>query len=69
MATSVYAEASSQGHETPRLLTRYLDRIGKERLLTPREERELSRRTRAGDERARKKLIQKNLRLVVSVAK
>jgi RNA polymerase primary sigma factor len=69
VATSVYAEDSSQEHETPKLLAGYLDRIGKEKLLTHREEKELSRRARAGDERARKKLIQKNLRLVVSVAK
>jgi RNA polymerase primary sigma factor len=69
MATSIYAEDSSQEHESPKLLAGYLDRIGKEKLLTHREEKELSRRARAGDERARKKLIQKNLRLVVSVAK
>src|SRR5918997_1154257 len=69
MATSVHAEASSQEHETPELLAGYLDRIGKERLLTLREEKKLSRRARAGDERARQRLIEKNLRLVVSVAK
>jgi RNA polymerase primary sigma factor len=71
MATSEYAEVSysEQEHETPKLLAGYLDRIGKEKLLTHREEKKLSRRARAGDERARKKLIQKNLRLVVSVAK
>jgi RNA polymerase primary sigma factor len=69
MATSVYAEASSHEHETPKLLAGYLDRIGKEKLLTHREEKDLSRRANAGDERARKKLIEKNLRLVVSVAK
>jgi RNA polymerase primary sigma factor len=69
MATSVHAEASSQEHETPKLLAGYLDRIGKEKLLTPREEKKLSRRARAGDERARQRLIEKNLRLVVSVAK
>jgi RNA polymerase primary sigma factor len=69
MRNSVYAVTSSQEHETPNLLAGYLDRIGKERLLTHREERRLSRRARAGDERARKKLIEKNLRLVVSVAK
>jgi RNA polymerase primary sigma factor len=69
MATSVYAEASSQVRETPKLLAGYLDRIGKERLLTHREEKKLSSRARAGDERAREKLIEKNLRLVVSVAK
>jgi RNA polymerase primary sigma factor len=71
MATSVYTEASSQeqGYETPELLASYLDRIGKEQLLTHREEKVLSRRAKAGDERARKRLIEKNLRLVVSVAK
>jgi RNA polymerase primary sigma factor len=69
METSASAEASSQERETPKLLAGYLDRIGKERLLTHREEKRLSRRGRAGDEHARKRLIQKNLRLVVSVAK
>jgi RNA polymerase primary sigma factor len=37
--------------------------------LTHREEVALSRRAKAGDERARQKLIEKNLKLVVSVAK
>src|ERR671911_1952717 len=71
MSTSVYAKASSQEqeYEAPILLAGYLDRIGKETLLTLREERELSRRARAGDERARGKLIEKNLRLVVFLAK
>jgi RNA polymerase primary sigma factor len=71
MASSVHAGASSheQGYETPELLAGYLDRIGKERLPTPREERELSRRANAGDKKARQRLIEKNLRLVVSVAK
>src|SRR5918997_6609833 len=71
MATSVHTEASfqEQGYETSDLLASYLDRIGKEHLLTHREEIELSSRARTGDGRARKKLIRKNLRLVVSVAK
>jgi RNA polymerase primary sigma factor len=56
-------------YETPPLLEGYLDRIGKEKLLTHRQETDLSRRTKAGDERARKSLIERNLRLVVSVAK
>ncbi len=54
---------------TPELLSGYLDRIGKERLLTRRQELELSRRARAGQEDARRELIEKNLRLVVSVVK
>ena len=71
MRTTVYTKAPSQEqeHETPQLLSGYLDRIGKWKLLTDREEIELSRRAKAGDERARKKLVEKNLRLVVSVAK
>ena len=58
-----------EGQETPELLAGYLDRIGKGRLLTHREEMELSRRARAGDGRARRKLIERNLKLVVSIAK
>jgi RNA polymerase primary sigma factor len=53
----------------PELLVGYLARIGQGKLLTPREEISLSRRARAGDQRARKKLVERNLRLVVSVAK
>src|SRR5215203_4764177 len=71
MGTTVYTKAPSQKQEQeiPQLLSGYLDRIGKWKLLTHREEIDLSRRAKAGDERARKKLVEKNLRLVVSVAK
>jgi RNA polymerase primary sigma factor len=55
--------------ETPEPLARYLAQIGQERLLTHGEEIDLGRRVRAGDKKAREKLIEKNLRLVVSVAK
>src|SRR3954449_8565996 len=55
--------------ETPELLAGYLARIGRGRLLTHQEEISLSRRARAGDQRARRKLVERNLRLVVSVAK
>jgi RNA polymerase primary sigma factor len=71
MATGIHEETSLQEkeYETPTLLDGYLDRIGKGKLLTPLQERELSRRAKAGDGRARQRLIEKNLRLVVSVAK
>jgi RNA polymerase primary sigma factor len=61
--------AGRQESETPELLVGYLARIGRGRLLSPQEEITLSRRARAGDQRASKKLIERNLRLVVSVAK
>lgn len=47
----------------------YLREIGRHRLLTGREEIELARAAKLGDERARQKLIQSNLRLVVSIAR
>jgi RNA polymerase primary sigma factor len=55
--------------ETPNPLTRYFGQIGRGRLLTHEEEIDLGRRTREGDETARSKLIEKNLRLVIPVAK
>ena len=55
--------------ETPELLASYLAKIGRGKLLTHQEEISLSRRARAGDQRARKKLVEHNLRLVVSVSK
>ena len=50
-------------------LGRYLKEIGKGKLLTREEEVELATRALKGDARARNELIQKNLRLAVSVAK
>lgn len=47
----------------------YLKEIGKVPLLTAQEEIELAKRIEAGDEEAKKKLIEANLRLVVSIAK
>ena len=47
----------------------YLKEIGSVRLLTPEEEVELSKRAKAGDQEARDRIIEANLRLVVSIAK
>ena len=55
--------------ETPDLIPGYFAHIDKGKLLTHAEEIDLSKRAKAGDEGARQRLIEKNLRLVVSVAK
>ena len=55
--------------EIPNPLARYLRQIGRGRLLTHEEEIDLGRRVREGDETARSKLVEKNLRLVIPVAK
>lgn len=58
-----------QDFDEGRYLSLYLKEIGKHRLLSPEEERELATRARRGDESARKELIMANLRLVVNLAK
>lgn len=58
-----------QESRAPDLLSGYLSRIGSEKLLSHSQEIRLSRRAKAGDHRARNTLIEKNLKLVVSVAK
>ena len=47
----------------------YLKEIGKVPLLTPEEEIDLAKRMEMGDESAKKRLAEANLRLVVSIAK
>ena len=73
MATSLEKSAentrAARDNETPELLAKYLAHIGRGELLTHEEEIDLSKRAKQGDKRARKRLIEKNLRLVVSVAK
>jgi RNA polymerase primary sigma factor len=55
--------------EAPELLSSYFARINNGALLTHAEEVNLSKRADAGDAKARRRLVEKNLRLVVSVAK
>jgi RNA polymerase primary sigma factor len=54
---------------TPNPLGRYLRQIARGRLLTHEEEIDLGRSAREGDETARSELIEKNLRLVIPIAK
>jgi RNA polymerase primary sigma factor len=50
-------------------LNLYVRQIGSGRLLTPAEERELARRKDEGDEEAKRRLIESNLRLVMSITR
>jgi RNA polymerase primary sigma factor len=65
----VYRSASEVPDGAPDLVGLYLERIGRRSLLSHREEVELSRAAGAGSGRARRRLIESNLRLVVSIAK
>ena len=47
----------------------YLEEIGMSPLLTAREEKEIARQAQAGDEAARHRMIECNLRLVVNIAR
>ncbi|HJQ30052.1 MAG TPA: sigma-70 family RNA polymerase sigma factor [Rubrobacter sp.] len=55
--------------EAQDVLTQYLGRVRGGRLLDAGEEKDLARRAREGDMKARQKLIESNLRLVISIAK
>jgi RNA polymerase primary sigma factor len=55
--------------EAQDILTQYLGRVRGGRLLDAQEEKDLSRSAHAGDGRARQRLIECNLRLVISIAK
>ena len=66
MSTQTYKTVPK---ETPDLLGAYMARIRQDELLSHKEEISLSRRAQRGDGRSRRELIERNLRLVVSVAK
>src|SRR5215210_3600097 len=55
--------------EAPELIPGYFARIDTGKLLNHQEEIDLSKRAKKGDKAARKRLIEKNLRLVVYIAK
>ncbi len=62
-------EATQFEGELPDSVQMYLKEIGRTQLLTTEDERELAKRVEKGDEDARRRFIQANLRLVVSIAK
>ncbi len=62
-------EAAEAQEQTQDPLKLYVRQIGDGRLLTPVEERELARRKDAGDEAAKRRLIESNLRLVMSITR
>jgi hypothetical protein len=62
-------EATHFDGEMPDSVQMYLKEIGRTALLSSEEERELAKRIEKGDEEARRRFIQANLRLVVSIAK
>src|ERR671916_1741388 len=69
MTETIYAaQRKERMVETPELIPGYFARING-KLLTHQEEIDLSLRVKKGDKAARKRLIEKNLRLVVSIAK
>lgn len=62
-------ERSDPGDHFDDAIRLYLREIQKTRLLTAEDERELALRISAGDEAARNRMIESNLRLVVKIAK
>ena len=63
------AAPAAKAEATQDPLKLYVRAIGDGPLLTPAEERELARRKDDGDEEAKKKLIESNLRLVMSITR
>ncbi len=63
------APPAAKAEATQDPLKLYVRAIGDGPLLTPAEERELARRKDDGDEEAKKKLIESNLRLVMSITR
>ncbi len=66
---TVASRRQELGSETPDLIPGYFARIETGDCSRTQKEIDLSKRAKAGDKKARQRLIEKNLRLVVSVAK
>ena len=62
-------EATRVDETLPDAVQMYLKEIGRTPLLTTEDEKELAKRIEKGDEESRRRFIQANLRLVVSIAK
>src|SRR5215213_6553705 len=70
MSEAIYAaQRRDRMGAAPELIPGYFARIGTGKLLNHQEEIDLSKRVKMGDKAARKRLIEKNLKLVVSIAK
>src|SRR5215208_1807438 len=61
--STVDARRPEREAETPELLAKYLAHIGRGELLTHQEEIDLSKRAKRGDEKARRRLIEKNRKM------
>lgn len=69
VSLSELEDATRISQDLPDAVQMYLKEIGRTPLLNSKEEKELAKRIERGDEISRQKLIQANLRLVVSIAK
>src|SRR5215208_1132741 len=69
MQSAPYEPRPARETAAPELVASYLERVERRKLFAPEEEIDLGRRVRAGNEAARIELTERNLRLVVSVAK
>ena len=65
----IEAKADNESQNGVHGLTHYLKEIGKTPLLTFEQEQELAKKVAQGDEEARKRMIEANLRLVVAIGK
>ncbi|MGO8970135.1 MAG: RNA polymerase factor sigma-32 [Myxococcaceae bacterium] len=63
------SEAAESSRAEERILRRYFAEVGRHRVLSVEEERELGRRYRAGDQKAGQTLVASNLRFAIKVAR